>query len=200
MSTKSYVIGCMLAAALAVPALGADPAQNTPKMTPEQEKMMAAYMKAAAPGPEHARLARMVGTWDMQVTSYDGPTPHTDAGTAVFTIGLGGRVLTQNVKSSMAGMPYEGSGSEGFDNVSKKYWSVWTDSMSTGPLMSWGTCDAAGACAYEGTSNDPMTGKAMTSRMTLKPQGADKQVFDFFGPGPDGKEVKMMEIVYTRKK
>src|SRR5262249_13703012 len=113
---------------------------------------------------------------------------------------LGGRVITQHVTSSMAGQPFEGWGSDGFDNVSKKYWSTWVDSMSTGPLVSWGTCDANGGCTYKGTVNDAVTGKASNVRMTLKAEGKDKSTFDFYGAGPDGKEMKMLEIVYTRHK
>ncbi len=197
-----YTFGCavLLAGALALPALAAEPAKEAPKMTPDQQKMMEAWMKAGTPGPEHARLGQMAGTWKMQVTSYDGPTPHTDEGTAVFSVGLGGRVLLQNVTSSMNGMPYQGTGTEGYDNVTKKYWSIWTDSMSTGPMVSWGTCDAAGACKYEGTMNDAMTGKPTKMRMTLTPAGPDKSTFTMYGAGPDGKDMKMMEIVYTRQK
>jgi hypothetical protein len=201
MRTLGSMGGCLLlTAALALPALGAAPAKEAPKMTPEQQKMMDAWMKAGTPGPEHARLGQMAGTWKMQITSYDGPTPHTDEGTAVFTAGLGGRVVTQAVTSTMNGMPYQGSGTEGYDNVSKKYWSIWTDNMSTGPMTSWGTCDAAGACTYTATYNDAMTGKPAKARLTLKPDGPDKSTFTMFGPGPGGKEVKMMEIVYTRQK
>jgi hypothetical protein len=29
---------------------------------------------------------------------------------------------------------------------------------------------------------------------------ADTEVFEMHGPGPDGKEFKMMEITYTRKR
>jgi hypothetical protein len=195
-------IGCavLLVATLAIPANGAEPAKDAPKMTPDQQKMMEAYMKAGTPGPEHALLGQMAGNWQMQITSYDGPTPQVAAGTAAMTVGLGGRVLVQNVTSVMNGQPYQGTGTEGYDNVSKKYWSVWNDSMSTGPMISWGTCDASGACKYEGTSNDAVTGKPAKFRMTMTPQGADKHTFVLFGAGPDGKEMKMMEIVYTRKK
>jgi len=189
----------LLAGALAMPALAAEPAKEAPAMTPEQQKMMEAYMKAGTPGPEHARLAKWVGSWDLDLTNLDGPTPQKSKGTAQFSSDLGGRVVSQVVKSDMMGMPFEGHGTEGYDNVAKKYWSVWTDSMSTGPSVAWGTCTEA-MCSYEGTYNDAVTGKAAKVRMTIKAESADKQVFNYFGPGPDGKEKKMMEIVYTRKK
>ncbi|MEO8505125.1 MAG: DUF1579 domain-containing protein [Acidobacteriota bacterium] len=196
-SWMSYAV--LLLCVVAKPAMAAEPAK-APQMSADEQKMMEAYAKAGTPGPEHMQMGKMVGTWDMDVTAYGGPTPEHDKGTAEFASLLGGRVLTQTVHSTMMGQPYEGMGTQGYDNVSKKYWSIWMDSMSTGPLTSWGTCDAAGACTYEGTSNDPITGKAAKFHMTLKPDGADKQAFELSGPGPDGKQMKMMEIVYTRKK
>ena len=42
----------------------------------------------------------------------------------------------------MMGMPFTGHGMRGYDNVSGKYWSTWNDSMSTGMMVSEGTCDA----------------------------------------------------------
>ena len=32
----------------------------------------------------------------------------------------------------MMGMPFEGIGRTGYDNVTGKYWSTWIDNMSTG--------------------------------------------------------------------
>src|SRR5881397_3504201 len=86
-------------AAPAAPA--ANPAQpGMPAMTPEQQKMMEMYMKASTPGPEHARLAKASGSWDMVVTSWDDPgaPPHKDQGTAEISMMLGGRVQMEKVK------------------------------------------------------------------------------------------------------
>jgi hypothetical protein len=70
--------------------------------------------------------------------------------------------------------------------------------MSTGLMSSVGTCQQ-GSCEFVGTNTDPMTGKAATSRMTSKHE-ADREVHEMYGPGPDGKEFKMMELTYTRQK
>ena len=189
----------LVAGALAMPALAAEPAKDAPAMSPEQQRIMEAYMKAGTPGPEHARLAKWVGAWDLDLTNFEGPTPQKSKGTAEFSSDLDGRVVNQVVKSDMMGMPFVGHGTEGYDNVAKKYWSVWTDNMSTGPSVAWGTCTDV-LCSYEGTYNDALSGKPTKVRMTIKAEGADKQVFSYFGPGPDGKEKKTMEIVYLRKK
>ena len=99
----------------------------------------------------------------------------------------------------MMGMPFTGHGMHGYDNVTGKYWSTWNDSMSTGVMVSEGTCDAKEACTFTGSWNDPMTKTLVTSRMMSRWTSPTTEVFEMYGPGPDGKEFKMMEITYTKK-
>jgi len=49
-----------------------------------------------------------------------------------------------------------GHGMTGYDNVSGKYWATWNDSMTTGVMVSQGTCDAKNACTFTGSWNDPI--------------------------------------------
>jgi hypothetical protein len=111
---------------------------------------------------------------------------------------LDGRVLIEELSSSMMGQPFAGIGLHGYDNVSGKFWGTWNDSMSTGLMVSEGSCDQAGACTYTGSWNDPITAGKVTARMTTRWTDDQTQVFEMHGPGPDGKETKMMEIVYKR--
>ena len=41
--------------------------------------------------------------------------------------------------------------------------------------------------------------KPSTMRMTSRRQDAKTEIFEMYGSAPDGKEMKMMEIVYTKK-
>lgn len=187
-----------LALLAAVPALAQDPTAN---MTPEQKAEMEAYVKAGTPGEAHAALARMAGSYDLAIKSWhtpDGP-PMEEKGTATRTMALDGRVLVEDVKSQMHGQPWTGHGMHGYDNVTGKHWSTWNDSMSTGLMVSEGTCDAAGACTFTGSWNDPVKKGKITSRMTTKWTTPTTEVFEMFAPGPDGKEFRMMEITYTKK-
>ena len=146
-------------------------------------------------------MAADVGTYDMKVTSYGAPgaPPTEDKGTATRKMIMDGRVMVEDVTSSMMGMPFKGQGMRGYDNVSGKYWGTWVDSMSTGIMVSEGTCDAKGTCNFTGTMNDPMTKKPSTMRMTCRKPDAKTEIFEMYGSAPDGKEMKMMEIVYTKK-
>ena len=91
-----------------------------------------------------------------------------DTGTATRTMMLDGRVLVEEVNSSMMGTPFTGHAMTGYDNVSGKYWSTWNDNMSTGVMVSEGTCDAQRACSFAGSWNDPIKKGPVTARMTSR--------------------------------
>jgi hypothetical protein len=105
----------------------------------------------------------------------------------------------EEVTASMMGMSFTGHGMMGYDNVSGKYWSTWTDSMSTGLMVSEGTCDAEKACSFTGSWNDPIKKGPVTMRITTRWTSPTTQIFEMHGPGKDGKEMKMMEMTYTKK-
>jgi hypothetical protein len=188
-------------AGLAAPA-AAQTGTQPPQMTPEQRAEMEAYMKAAEPGAPHQALASMAGSYDMKIKSWHEPggPAMEDAGTAKRAMILGGRVLVEEVVSTMMGAPYTGQGMTGYDNVTGKYWATWVDNMGTGLLVMDGACDAQGRnCTFTGTWNDPIKKAPVTARMTTRWPSPTTEVFEMYGPGKDDKEVKMMEITYTKK-
>ena len=171
------------------------------EMTPEQKAEMEAYQKAGTPGEAHQKMAQAVGDYTLEVKSWHAPgtEPTIEAGTATRKMILDGRVLVEDVSSSMMGQPFTGHGLHGYDNTSGKYWGTWNDSMSTGVMVSEGTCDADQACTFTGSWIDPVKKETVTSRMTTRWTSPTVEVFEMHGPGPDGKEMKMMEITYTKK-
>ena len=192
--------GTALVATLAAAQSGSQ--QQAPQMTPQQKAEMEAYMKAGSPGPQHQALAAMAGTYDLKIKAWHAPgqPPAEDTGTATRSMILDGRVRVEDVKAAMMGSPFSGHGMMGYDNVTGKYWSTWNDSMSTGLFISEGTCDASGkSCNFTGTSNDPVKKGPVKMRMTSKWTSPTTELFEMYGPGPDGKESKMMEITYTKK-
>lgn len=172
-----------------------------PKMSPEQAAMMQAYQQAGMLGAPHAALAKMVGTYDLSIRSWEAPgaPPTVETGTATRSIALDGRVLVEDVQSQMHGQPFTGHGMQGYDNVSGRHWSTWNDSMSTGVMVSEGDCSAEGACAFTGSWNDPVTKGKVNARMTSKWTSPTVELFEMYAPGPDGKESKIMDITYTKR-
>jgi hypothetical protein len=190
---------CFLVAAAGVPA-----AAQQGEMTAEQKAQMEAWTKAATPGPEHARLAGGVGTWNATVTIWDAPgaPPQLSQAKSVRRLALGGRVLVDDFTGSMMGMPFEGLGTNGYDNVEKKWWSTWSDNMSTGLMTMTGACDADAkkGCEYRGSMADPVTGKAKPTHSKVFWPADGEEHFEMFDKGPDGKEFRIMEIVAKRAK
>ena len=192
---------CAALAALALVVTPAIAQQGAPEMTPEQKAEMDAYMKAGTPGEPHRLLAASAGTYDVKVRSWQDPgaPPMEETGTAVRTVDLEGRVVIERFNSKMMGMPFTGMSLTGFDNVSGKYWATWNDSMSTGLMVSEGTCDEKHNCTFWGSWNDAIKKGPVKSRMVTRQTGPGTEVFEMYAPGRDGKEMKMMEMTYTKK-
>lgn len=190
--------GIALLATLALAQTG----NQQPQMTPEQQAIMEAYMKAGTPGTPHQIMASSAGNYDVKVKSWHEPGGPAieDSGTAKRTMTLGGRVLVQELSCTMMGMPFTGRGMFGYDNVTGKYWSTWNDSMSTGVMLSEGTCEAEGKnCTFTGTYHDPVKKAPVTLRVVTRWTSPTTETFEMFGPAPDGKEMKTMEMTYTKK-
>ncbi|MBI2841379.1 MAG: DUF1579 domain-containing protein [Acidobacteria bacterium] len=166
------------------------------------DPMMKAWMEFATPGAPHQGLLGMVGTWDTTVKFFMDPAnPSESKGTSTYTSLLDGRYVQEVADGSAMGMPFHGLGIYGYDNLTKKYVSCWIDNMGTGLMTGTGSMSADGKMlTWMSTSSDPMSGKEQSYRSTMLQATADQYVFEMFGPGPEGKEAKMMSITYNRRK
>jgi uncharacterized protein DUF1579 len=168
----------------------------------DPKAMQEMMVQAAATGPQHEILKKLEGEWDLVVrTMMDPSQPPTETKShSVIRTLMGGRYCQEETSGDFQGMPFTGMGVTGYDNVLKKYVSIWIDNMGTGIMTSQGTIDAAGkVIAWTGESSDPMTGKPSKVRMVTRLTDDDHHTFEMYARGPDGKEMKMMEISYTRK-
>ena len=164
---------------------------------------MEAMMKAMSPGEEHKLLARMAGDWEFTSKMWMAPgaPPSESGGTMHAEMILGGRYVQADWKGNFMGMAFEGRGTEGYDNLGKKYVSSWVDNMGTGILHTTGTCEQGGkVCRQSGSMIDPMTGKDTPWKSVVTWQDANTFLFEMFGNDPSGKEMKMMEFTVKRKK
>ena len=178
-------------------------AQPDKKAGPSEEEMMRLMQEAGNPNEHHKNLEQMVGEWDAVVKyRMDPAAPWSESkGSASSTMIYGGRYLRESFKGDMEGMPFEGTSIMGYNNLGKQYESTWMDSMSTGIMFMTGSYDAAKkSFSIAGDSFDPMQGgKKKHTRIVTTISSPDKHTAEFFEPGMDGKEMKTMEIVYTRK-
>jgi len=163
------------------------------------QEMMA---KLAAPGPQHERFKKLAGDWSLTVKWTMDPSQPMQVtnSTATITTLMDGRYYQEQTSGEMMGMPFHGMGLTGYDNVLKKYQSVWIDNMGTGIMRSEGMADASGNVVnWTGEYADPMTGKIAKERMVTRFTDDNHYIFEMYMKDPAGKEYKSMEIAYERK-
>jgi hypothetical protein len=154
------------------------------------------------PGPEHEVFKSEAGVWDAVIESSPAPgaAPMTSKGVETSTLGCGGLCLITDFKGEMMpGTAFEGHGVAVWDPAKKKYVGSWTDSMSQGLMLSESTFDSA-ASRFTGEMEGPdSSGTVVKMRSTTEIKG-DQRVFTLSGPGPDGKDMPMLKITYTKRK
>lgn len=171
------------------------------------EKMMEEMMKGMQPGPMHEWLKKWEGNWDMVVKAYwsPGAPPEENKMSATSSFIMGGRYLIEKVSGEIempgAGkVPFEGVSTMGYDNMQKKFFSTWYDSMSTGIMFETGTVDGAGkVLTMEGENWNPALGAMAKSKSVVTVVDEKTRMMEMWSAGPDGKMTKSMEITYTRK-
>jgi hypothetical protein len=163
--------------------------------------MMEVYQKLATPGEPHKQLASLAGSWTTKTKEWMEPdkAPMESAGTCDFKMLLDGRFLQQEFTSEMMGQPFSGVGISAYDNLRKRYVTAWIDTMGTGIFMMEGTASADGKTITLRGQHDEPGGGHMTHRAVWKIEDNNTQTFDMYGTHKHGKEMKMLEIAYTRK-
>ena len=189
---------CLALALIASPIMAKEKKHEKP-MDPQQ--MMEIWKQAAVPGEPHKLFAGLAGTWSTTTKEWvePGKPPTESTGTAELKMLLDGRFLYQEYNGEMMGQPYSGIGIDAYDNMTKKYTTAWMDSMGTGIFIMQGTAGADGrTITLKGSHPEPGGGQ-MSHRAVWKIIDHDNQTFDMYGTHHGGKEMKVMEIVYTRK-
>jgi hypothetical protein len=202
MKQRMFAFWLLLAAMamLGVAAPGDPQEKQAPPMTEEMKKMMDAYMAYGAVGEPHKFLAERAGNWDVTVRMWPAPgaPPDESKGTVEATMIMGGRYLVEKYSGEAMGQPFTGMGITGYDNLKKKFVSIWIDSMSSGIAYSEGTREGK-MLEWVGEMPDVMAGKYKKNRGTEEMPDANHRTAVGYDTTPDGKEFKMMEMVYVRK-
>jgi hypothetical protein len=177
----------------------ADQKEDIDKMKTEY---MAKWTKYATPSEGHKVLEQLVGKWEYILKYWSSPDtpPEESTGTNDVKWIIGGRFLQMDVNGTSMGQPFEGMGIMGYDNAKKEYVNTWIDSMGTGMMNATGSYDAETKTLTEiGSYTDPMAGQQMFKGVT-KFIDEDNVSYEMYISGQEGKETRVMEINYTRKK
>ncbi|NTW60410.1 MAG: DUF1579 domain-containing protein [Nitrospirae bacterium] len=167
----------------------------------DMQKIMEIYKKVGAPGEPHKLLAKQEGSWITKSRGWmePGKPPVESTGTCEQKMIIGGHYLQQEYTDDMMGQPFAGINILGYNNHTKKYESVWLDSMSTAVYFFEGPASKDGKtitqeCRYDDPVRGPSVWRSVTRIMddnTLE--------FEMFITTKGGKEEKMMEMTISRK-
>ncbi|MEM7039571.1 MAG: DUF1579 family protein, partial [Bacteroidota bacterium] len=105
----------------------------------------------------------------------------------------------ENNKGTSMGMPFNGTNMFAYDNILKKYQTNWVDNFGTGMMRGEGE-RKGNVITIHATYPSLTPGEDYKYRMVYDVKSKDMHVFHMFMIAEDGKEVKTMEITYTRKK
>jgi len=171
--------------------------------TMDSATMMKNWQDFMTPGGMQKMLAKQDGVWNTDITLWTAPgqLPQKSSGSCTNKMVLNGLYQESVYTGSVMGMAFEGHSTVGFDNAKKIFVSSWIDNMGSGIMNMQGSWDGATkSITMKGTETDPMTGKDTEVREVMKIIDDNNQTMEMYGPGPDGKEMKTMEIKFTRKK
>jgi Protein of unknown function (DUF1579) len=193
------------------------PAESTTAKTGGQpsaadmEKMMQQMAEMSKVNENHKLLSSFDGDWDYTIKFWMNPDPtappQESKGTAVRKTIMDGRYVTMDVNGTMQ-MPdetgkvkevqFHGLGTEGYDNVKKKFVASWIDNMGTGIEFSEGKYDPASKTFTYSMEMEPVSGMKTKVREVLKLVDDTHMQLEWYET-QKGKEKKTMEISYTKK-
>jgi hypothetical protein len=166
------------------------------------EKMMETYKKFGSPEESHKWLKRMEGKWLVEGKYWmDSLKPPVESeNSSEQEMVLGGRFLKQKYSGQMMGEEFSGIGFLGYNNISRMYESVWIDNMNTAMYFFEGNLEENGkALVVKGEADDPIKGP-MKHRYITRIIDDNTLKTEMYATFKGGKEEKMMEETYTRKK
>jgi len=166
----------------------------------QSEAQMKAWQAYMTPSENHKILAKDVGIWKTEMSSYMEPNAPAikSVGTAETSMILGDRYQQTVYKGDMMGMPFEGISVLGYDNTKKVFVNSWIDNMGTGMMVMEGKWEKPGkTITYLGKCVDPMTGKDMKVRQVVTIENEKSQYMEMFMT-ESGKERKTLELRMTK--
>ncbi len=197
-SVNKWIFACLAACAISLNA--AD--EKIAKKDPTEEEVRSA-IEAVSPGAAHKVLEAFVGEWTLhnKMWMQPGADPMESDGTASAKWIMGNRYVEMTVKSTMMGQPFEGRAINGYDNLKKTYLGFWIDNMGTSMTLTTGTLSADGkTLTSKGKMDDAFSGKMNQEYKFVDRFVSKDEISSVIYVVDGGKETKMMEMTYKRKK
>ncbi len=161
---------------------------------------MASASVSAQLAPEHARLAAMCGTWDVDVTFWlrPGGPGLSSKGTSAIRPLLDGRFVEEKIEGALNGTPFTTLAWTGFNTSTHQYEATRISSTNTARIAEAGTYDEK-TRQFELKADYPLGGDTWHQRTVIQMPTPDTMIatsYLSFGTVP---EWKGAEIKYTRR-
>ena len=161
----------------------------------------------AKPNANHKLLGELTGTWNYVLKISMGPNKpvvETD-GIVVRKAIMDGRYyladfaveMLPGADGKLQKANFKGKSIEGYDNVKRKFVSIWIDNGSTGPTTFEGTYDPAARSLTYTSETEQQPGKKTKVREVIKVTDSNHYRLDWYEEH-GGREIKTIEISYTR--
>lgn len=157
------------------------------------------YRPAGAPtSPEHAILAKDVGSWNARLKAAKESKfePKSAKGTETNSLCCDGLFLVTDLEGSAKKDRYAGHGLVGYDPGAKRYWSAWIDTADPDLEVALGTWDDATQTLTFPLGADP----GGPTRETLQHRPDGGRTLTFWEHGKTGQEIPGVVIQYQRNK
>jgi hypothetical protein len=183
--------------------------QSTPPAARSSEMPM--VLRRGLPGPGHALLRPLEGTFKVQMSAYMGPgTPDKPAVSTDITCRrewiADGRFLRDVTEGVFAGSRYYREGTLGFSNIDQRYEWVTADAANANMMIYRGKdgsgphapIDMAGVFTDQGWLGEAAVGKPIPMRTVITIESRDRHTFELYFTPPGRPEVLVDRKVYTR--
>ena len=187
--------------------------QGANTAAPAASTDLPAWVRRGLPGPGHATLAPLAGTWRVQMGIYatlgrsaDAPPITSDDLVTRRQWLAGGRYLEDTTEGTLEGSRYWRRGWLGYDNMAARYEWVTIDEINAGMMRYISRTgsgpqtriDLFGTFVDQGVAGEDFVGKTVQMRTVIRIESADRHVIELYFTPPGRKEALATRAVYTR--
>jgi hypothetical protein len=173
---------------------------------------MPKWQSRGLPGPGHAALKPLVGSWRVRMNFYatfgrspDLP-PLVSEGMCRREWVAGGRYLEDMTEGTTPGAPYWRKGWLGYSNMDRRYEWITIDAVNSNMMIYAGAPGSgskmpiimSGVFTDQGVAGEQYAGKAVGMRTVIKLESNDSHILELYFTPPGKPEVLATRQIYTR--
>jgi hypothetical protein len=205
MSASNLLVRAGVTAVLVAALLGLAPTRS------DAQGDLPAFARRGLPGPGHAALAPLVGTWRVENSIYIAigtPEKSVVSGDIICRREwvAGGRFLRDVTEGTIGGGPYWREGLLGYSNMDQRYEWVTADGFNANMMIYLGDKGSgqrqpivmSGVFTDQGVAGEHAAGKEVGMRTVIRIESPDRHVFELYVTPPGAREFLADRKIYTR--